>query len=96
MGIKGTAMQWAEPYLSIRHQFVPVNKLSCLNTQVNYRVQHSFVLGPILFTLNLIPLGRIIRKHSIHFYCYTDDTHLYLSMKPDNTNQLAKLYVFKT
>lgn len=84
MGIKGTAMQWAEPYLSIRHQFVPVNKLSCLNTQVNYRVQHSFVLGPILFTLNLIPLGRII------------DTQLYLSMKPDNTNQLAKLYVFKT
>ncbi len=77
--------------LSDRHQFVAVNGEVSYQSQVQYGVPQGSVLGPLLFTLYMLPLGDIIREHGVSFHCYADDTRFYISSQPDETYQFAKL-----
>ena len=91
IGIKDSALAWLRSYLTGRYQFVHAHNEASCHTEVKYGVPQGSVLGPLLFSLYMLPLGSVIRKHGITFYSYADDTQLYLSMKPNDCTPVTKL-----
>ncbi len=91
VGISGSALAWFKSYLSDRHQFVAVNEEVSYRSQVQYGVPQGSVLGPLLFTLYMLPLGNIIKKHGVSFHSYADDIQSYISSWPGETHQIEKL-----
>lgn len=91
VGIKGTALKWFRSYLTDRGFSVRFNGSCCASTLLTCGVTQGSVLGPILFSLYMLPLGSISRKYGISFHCYADDSQIYFPLKKNSADPFKVL-----
>ena len=57
-----------------------------------YHLPRGSSLGPILFSLYMLPLRNVLSQVKGYcYYCYVDNTQIYPLFKPDNTSCLSSL-----
>ncbi len=83
--IKGIALQWFRSYLKGRTFCVNCGDSVSSSAPLSCGVPQGSVLGPLLFSLYLLPLGSIIRKHGLSFHCYADDSQIYVPLRKKDT-----------
>ena len=94
IGITGAALSWFESYLKGRTQHVAIKNVQSSMTKLKCGVPQGSVLGPVLFTTYLLPLGDILRKFGVQFHCCADDIQLYIPFNQNDNSCLGSIEVY--
>ncbi len=91
ISLSETVLSWFKSYLSQRSQFVYLGTNRSQTVPLCQGVPQGSVLGSVLFSVYMLPLGQIIQKYGLGYHCYADDTQIYISTQPDSTTSSLTL-----
>ncbi len=72
VGIKGTVLKWFLSYLTDRQFLVKLGNFSSSVANLTCGVPQGSILAPSLFSLYMLPLGSILRRHGVSFHFWGD------------------------
>ena len=85
-GLSDTVYRWIQSYLSLRSQCVQINGSQSSDSMLHWGVPQGSVLGPLLFTTYIYPIGEIIRRHNLSYHLYADDCQVYTFCHPSSSD----------
>lgn len=77
--IDNIVLSWFKSYLSNRFQHVQVKSAKSDMLSNKFGVPQGSILGPILFTIYMIPVYKMLDDKGLTFHSYADDTQIYFS-----------------
>ena len=78
-GIRGSAQNLINSYLSNRYQHVKVDNETSDNLLVKLSVPQGSVLGPLLFLIYINDIIDTVKSDNCEFILYADDTNIFIA-----------------
>ena len=75
VSITDAALSWLHSYIIERYQRVAGDSATSADCVMKCGLPQGSVLGPILCCIYTRPIGDIVARHDLQYYCYADDRH---------------------
>lgn len=90
-GLEDRALHWLRSFVSDRCQYIAVGGERSDTVFCDSGVPQGSVLGPLLFSLYVAPVSDVIAAHGISVHQYADDIQTYISLYPQDMDDLSQL-----
>jgi len=88
-GIQGTPLNWMKSYISQRTMKVTIGSSPTDSTDLKYGVPQGFCAGPVIFTMYVAALRKVVRQYLTDIYGYADDHKLAFRFQAGNQHEEA-------
>ena len=84
VGLVQIVLAWIKSYLVHRQQEVVIRQGISDKKETVYGVPQGSIIGPLIFTVYLIPMYEVLKHENCMYHSYADDTQFYITCKPIN------------